>query len=115
MTIPRYFFFIFYGETFNDLAKVKRGLSKMGSISRLHHSSMTKAAVTSQQSIARLQIITCNYAIKLHLSCNHLRGQSVPYFAMLASSALACLHLTSSSSDTYFEHSGDSFYFSRQY
>ena len=42
MTIPRFFFFIFDGETFDDLANVKRGLSKMGSISSLHHSSMTK-------------------------------------------------------------------------
>ena len=42
MTIPRFFFFIFDGETFDDLANVKRGLSKIGSISSLHHSSMTK-------------------------------------------------------------------------
>ena len=47
------------------------------------YSIFEKAAVTSQQSIARLQIISCNYAIKLHLSCNHLGGQKFPLIAML--------------------------------
>ena len=37
----KFFFFIFYVATFDDLAKVKQGHSRMGSISSLYHSSMT--------------------------------------------------------------------------
>ena len=35
------FYLFFYVVTFDDLAKVKQGHSRMGSISSLYHSSMT--------------------------------------------------------------------------